>query len=278
LFYVFSHDFGAFWQGAYLWVRRSGVGEVTIITPSASAARVFFQSHLYPTLAVLYASMRKSKESLAFLTLSIATVLISFSRSFWIGLLVGLFWLLLIILRRKTWNPFARFLLAGAGAVVLVAGLFYLPLPASRGNLADVFLARADTGESAAASRWELLPVLDAKIAEAPVFGSGFGATVTYQSKDPRVVAATGGTYTTYAFEWGWHDMAVKLGFIGVIAYVWVLVSLFRRLGKRGARTGQAMILALASINVFTPYLNHPLGILVLVLAEAWLVAYDTAI
>jgi hypothetical protein len=38
------------------------------------------------------------------------------------------------------------------------------------------------------------------------------------------------------------------------------------------------MILALASINVFTPYLNHPLGILVLVLAEAWLVAYDTAI
>jgi len=276
LFYLFSHDFGAFWQGAYLWVRRSGVGEVTIITPASSAARVFIQSQIYPTLATLYAMMRKGKESLAFLVLCTATVLISFSRSFWIGLMAGLFILLLVILRRRIINPFANQLIAGAAAVVLVVGLFYIPLPSSYGNLANVFFGRANTGEAAAASRWELLPILNAKIAEAPLFGNGFGTTVTYQSKDPRIVAQTGGVDTTYAFEWGWHDIAVKLGLFGVIAYAWVLVSLFRRLGKAHAPAGQAMIVALAAVNVFTPYLNHPLGIMILVLAEAWLVAYHS--
>jgi glycosyltransferase involved in cell wall biosynthesis len=273
LFYIFSHDFGAFWQATYVWVRRSGVGEVTIITPASSAARVFIQSQIYPALATLYATMRKGKESLAFLTLCLATVLISFSRSFWIGLMAGLFILLLVILRRRIINPFANFALAGVVAVILVAGIFYIPFPSFKGSLSDVFLARADAGESAAVSRWALLPILNAKIAEAPLFGSGFGTTVTYQSSDPRLVAQNGGVDTTYAFEWGWHDIAVKLGLFGVFAYLLVLLSLFRRLGAAQSQVGQAMIVALAVINVFTPYLNHPLGIMVIILAEAWLVA-----
>ncbi|HVM90983.1 MAG TPA: glycosyltransferase [Verrucomicrobiae bacterium] len=278
LFYVFSHDFGPFWEGLYLWVRRSGVGEVTILSEHVSAARVFIQSQVFAVFGALYSMMRKGKESLAFLVLCLATVLISFSRSFWIGLFAGTFVLLFAVLRRKDTRPFLNLLLAGVASLLVVFGVYYIPFPAIHGDLADVFAARADTNESAAASRWELLPVLDAKIAEAPLFGSGFGATVTYQSKDPRIVAETGGTYTTYAFEWGWHDLAVKLGLFGVFAYVWVLVSLFRRLGKAHAPVGQAIIFSLAAIHFFTPYLNYPLGILVIVLAEAWLVAYDTAI
>jgi hypothetical protein len=278
LFYFFSHDFGAFWQGLYLWVRRSGVGEVTILSEQASAARVFIQSQIFSVFGVLYAMMRKGKESFAFLTLCLAAVLISFSRSFWIGLLAGTFVLFTVVLRRKDTKPFQQLLLSLIAAIVLVFGVFYIPFPAFRGNLSDVFLGRANPNENAAASRWELLPVLDAKIVEAPLFGSGFGTTVTYQSKDPRIIAQTGGTDTTYAFEWGWHDMAVKLGLFGVFAYAWVLVGLFRRLGKAGAPVGQAIIVALAAIHVFTPYLNYPLGILVIVLAEAWLVAYHKAI
>jgi UDP-N-acetylmuramoyl-L-alanyl-D-glutamate--2,6-diaminopimelate ligase len=48
-----------------------------------------------------------------------------------------------------------------------------------------------------------LLPILFDGVKRHPVLGSGFGATVTYKSSDPRVVAATGGVYTNYAFEPG---------------------------------------------------------------------------
>ena len=50
--------------------------------------------------------------------------------------------------------------------------------------------------------------------------GRGFGATVTYQTRDPRILADNGsGEYTTYAFEWGWLDIWLKLGIFGLAAY-----------------------------------------------------------
>ncbi len=282
LFYLFSHDFGPLWQTAYLWVRRTGVGEITQITRSASAMRVFLQSQIYVVLGSLVfagAKRRFSFTGFSVLALCFAVILISFSRSFWIGLAAGFLVLLIDILRRpptapqsgragKDWMIVPRVIPAGLYALLMVAGLFYFPFPSSYGNLSDVFFARADMSESAAASRWELLPVLNAKIREAPLFGHGFGATVTYASKDPRVVASTGGSYTTYAFEWGWHDFAVKIGLFGVFAYLLVLLGLFRRLGAAGFVTGQALLVCLAVIHIFSPFLNHPLGIMVIILME----------
>ncbi|MEI7512783.1 MAG: glycosyltransferase [Candidatus Uhrbacteria bacterium] len=272
LFYLFSHDVGSWVEQVYLWVRRSGVGELTRITQATSATRVFIQSQIYAVLAVvglIGVGLRSRKQQVLYV-LSVATILVSFSRSFWIGCF---FAFVFVILRRKSWMLLPRATL-GAGLGLLIPILIFLfPFPASYGNLMDVFFARANTGESAAMSRWALLPILNAKIAEAPIFGSGFGATVTYESKDPRVVASTGGTYTTYAFEWGWHDIAVKLGLVGACIYAWLLVSLFRRLGKAGSIGWQAALIALAITHVFTPYLGHPLGILFIILAEASLVA-----
>ena len=63
-------------------------------------------------------------------------------------------------------------------------------------------------------------------------------------------------------------DMAMKIGLLGVLAYLWVIGSLLKRLGPE-RRSWQVAILTLCIIHIFTPYLNHPLGILVLVLAEA---------
>jgi glycosyltransferase involved in cell wall biosynthesis len=285
LFYFFSHDFGAAWEPVYLWVRRTGVGEVTRIIRDASAFRVFFQSHVYQVLATvgLAAQLvsRKahiSNDLLKGLAILFAVILISFSRSFWIGLIAGFFFVALIVLRRtpslklrrtgKTWRAIPKLALSGVGGVLIVFVLFMFPFPPSAGSLGDAILARADTGEDAAQSRWELLPVLNTEIAGSPLIGYGFGKTATYRSRDPRVVEATGGEYTTYAFEWGWHDMAMKIGLLGVLAYLWVIVSLLKRLGPE-RRAWQVAILTLCAIHIFTPYLNHPLGILVLVLAEA---------
>ncbi len=275
LFYFFSHDFGAAWEPVYLWVRRTGVGEVTRIIRDASAFRVFFQSHVYQVLASVGLATqlvsRKapiSNNALKGLAILFAVVLISFSRSFWIGMVAGVLFVALIILRRKTWRVIPKLALSDVGGVLIVFVLFMFPFPPSSGSLGDAILARADTGEDAAQSRWELLPVLNAEIAGSPLVGYGFGKTATYRSSDPRVVEATGGEYTTYAFEWGWHDMAMKIGVLGVLAYIWVLFGLLKRLGPE-RRAWQVAVLTLCVIHIFTPYLNHPLGILVLVLAEA---------
>jgi glycosyltransferase involved in cell wall biosynthesis len=276
LFYFFSHDFGAWTQPVYLWIRKTGIGEITIITKTASAYRVFFQSQIYQVLAAVgmmsgaahQSEKRVSSDAFKVLALLLAVVVISFSRSFWIGLIAGCFLIALDVLRRKTWAVIPRLVLSGTGALLIVFALFSLPMPASYGNFLNLFFARAEVGESAAQSRWELLPAMNQKIMESPLIGHGFGATVTYQSKDPRIVAKTGGTYTTYAFEWGWNDFVLKFGLIGTLIYFWLLFSILKRLGSE-ERPWQIAIIVLAVVHVFTPYLNHPLGFLVLILAEA---------
>jgi hypothetical protein len=97
---------------------------------------------------------------------------------------------------------------------------------------------------------------------------------VTYDTLDPRLVEqglATG--YTTYAFEWGWLDHWLKLGLLGIPVMAWVLWSLGQRTWRSSEpdwlRTGAvASLVALAALHVFTPYLNHPLGFLFLLVGE----------
>jgi len=109
---------------------------------------------------------------------------------------------------------------------------------------------------------------------EAPLLGSGFGATVTYQSSDPRIVASTGGSYTTSAFEWNYHDIIIKMGIFGLLAYGYLLWQILSALIKTDPRRRIWLVpafFALVILNAVSPYLNHPLGIgyLALLLAFA---------
>ena len=98
-------------------------------------------------------------------------------------------------------------------AIFLLALKLPFPAPRSQSSFEDMLRSRQISERDAAvASRWTLIKVLDAKIMEAPLLGSGFGATVTYISSDPRIISTTGGTYTTAAFEWNYHDILVKMG------------------------------------------------------------------
>ena len=297
LFYFFSHGYPDAWHEAvYLWVRRTGVGEVTRIV--GSTYRVFFQSHIYAVIAfvgglILLATGDKEQAGCLFtnrahqrkwlwiiLWLSLAEILISLSRSFWIGVGASILISVIYLLRRKSghlWKWIFRSFLVTAGATAVVTIALLFPIPKSSGSLSGLFASRTDLSDSASASRWQLMPVLWGKIMGHPIRGSGFGASLTYQSNDPRVVAATGGTDTTYAFEWGWMDFWYKFGILGPLLMLGLLWSLCRRVWKAAwnESTRFAVVLgviALAVVHFFTPYLNHPLGFAVLIAIEGVLV------
>lgn len=306
--YIFSHGIKSLSQNAYLWVRRTGVGEVTLVV--ANAFRIFEQSYVYATtsaiIALAYLSSEKKchpesdegssnkkispvgrddtfrRLAWSVLASSVFILGISLSRSFWIGTAAGCVVLVILLatsheLRatsflKRLWSPLS----ASVAGLLMIGVILAFPLPpVQMASLVDLFGSRTDTSEAAAASRWNLMPVLWNKIVQHPLLGSGFGATVTYQTKDPRILAQNpGGMYTTYAFEWGWFEHWIKFGILGIPMILWLFLSLGRRLWKTDEplwfRAGAvSSLVALAALHFFTPYLNHPLGFLYFFVGEA---------
>jgi len=124
--------------------------------------------------------------------------------------------------------------------------------------------------EAAGATRLNQLEPLTHGILEKPILGHGFGKTLTYISNDPRVLEKyPDGNYTTYAFEWGYLDIALKIGVVGLFIYLALIgylffkgISNFQFLISKPLRIGLLVgLVALCVTNIFSPYLNHPLGI-----------------
>lgn len=274
LFFVFSHRLPLeLTDRVYVWVRQSGLGEITRV--GGSVFRIFMQSQVFLLPAWLWIWVRTWRDHLplgwrtwlAWSALS-ACILASFSRSFWLGLVlasvVGV--LLLGVFRatvREMVSACTRPLISLVGGFVLLTTLVWFPVWRGGAGLSSALSARFASGEAAVSSRWSLLPVLSEGIARHPVLGSGFGATRTYTSSDPRIVQATGGRYTTYAFEWGWLELWYKLGLVGVAAIVWwlgVIAVRAKELAEQDRVWVWLSVLLLAGVHIFTPYINHPLG------------------
>ena len=158
------------------------------------------------------------------------------------------------------------FVFSGLATVVLVSLVL-----TGLGGARALFDRANITTEAAAYSRWNLLPVITKQIMISPIIGQGFGATVTYQSADPRVLAKDpSGTYETYAFEWGWLDLWLKLGLWGMLIYLAWLLAVIRDLlkTKKIEATWLALsLVALMVVHFFTPYLNHPLGLIIMIIS-----------
>ena len=313
LLFIFSHNILSLMPDIYTWVRDTRIGELT--QTQEGFTRVFFQSHIFVLVGVFVAAVfllkyfqkfcknnnKIKKEFFVnlgfktqvnkklffyFLLLSffISINLISFSRSNWMGLAIALFLFFIIVFRllriKKTLYFFGIFLLSGIFALFLIAFIVKFPYPNSENNFnaAKLLTERAKTvsGEAGVSSRWSLLPELWGEIKKAPVMGQGFGAEVTYKSSDPRVLEKNpDGLYTTYAFEWGWLDIWLKIGFLGFLVYailifiiiykiIWPIIKerKFSLNSKNGFKLSLAVgLAAIAVINFFSPYLNHPLGI-----------------
>ncbi|MBU0649087.1 O-antigen ligase family protein [Patescibacteria group bacterium] len=283
--YFFSHALETAVWPIYHWIRNTGVGEITLMT--ANIYRTFFQSHIYSLIGlviltavlILYRhklNILQKKVVLILMAICSAAVLISLSRSFWAGALCALLAILVLAFYKKIkitrllGRVFLGFFALAFGFVILLAIVrFPIPEPTA-GNLGSLLMQRSDiSAEAAAASRWNLLPKLWQGIWKNPIIGTGFGAKITYISNDPRVRAySASGEYTTYAFEWGLLDIWYKIGLLGVLAYVWLILKIIKQGIALYIKKEHIMplalcagLIALFTANFFTPYLNHPLGI-----------------
>ncbi len=287
LLFIFSHNSGALAETIYHWVRDTGVGEITYV--QGGFYRVFFQSHIYILIAffviLLFALVTFKKNTLlnkAFilnfilLIIFLTVNILSYSRSNWIGLVFGLLIFFFFIFKKYGLKKIFDAILVLFFAAVLSLGLLVcivrFPFPSPTGGFSATSLlskrATQISGEAGLSSRWSLYPELWQKISSSPALGHGFGTTLTYISSDPRVLEANPeGEYTTYAFEWGWLDIWLKLGIFGLAIYIALIIKIIsiglsesgeNQILKNGLAIGLA---AVAVVSFFSPYLNHPLGI-----------------
>lgn len=296
ILYVFAHRFQTPMRVLYLWIRDARIGEITIV--AGDFYRIFFQSYIYALIAIFvfvalfifkksaHHTFSYSRQVFWLFVIACFLLLMSFSRSFWFGGVVGVIALFATLKVfgaswSHVWKGFLKAFGGIAVALVFIFTIVNLPLPA-KGEpilLANLFSGRAMTlyGEAAATSRWNLLPILWGEIKQHPFWGAGFGKTITYITTDPRIVAKDPtGTRTTYAFEWGYLDLWLKLGIPGLFAYGWLLFVILKN-GWRKLRQECTPItygvwlgvIALLAAHFFTPYLNHPLGIGILIFAAS---------
>jgi len=303
LLFIFSHNMNSIVSEVYRWVRVSGMGEITQM--QGGFYRIFFQSHIFVLVGffifLIIAINRITNYELrimnkfqiinyAIICFLLSVILITFSRSFWVGCIFGLFSCFLVFLfyYKIGWNKLLKItgvlIACGMVSFAIIAAIVKFPYPSPAGGFStsELLSERASkvTGESALSSRWALLPKLWDEIKKAPIMGQGFGAAVTYQSSDPRVLRTSPtGEYTTYAFEWGWLDIWLKLGLFGALAYLTLIVKIFSDFKFNAADLSSferqimfGLTIGLAAfvvVSIFSPYMNHPLGIGYLILVSA---------
>ena len=310
---IFSHkdDFWLIYKPftglVYKWLRDLRLFEIgvfqsrfyRIFSPSYLTSVVGFFVFLWVGLRVL---IQKGDIKSAFqdktiranwllVSLASTTLMISLSRAFWAGiafaLICSIFYAFMVV--RIQWNQCALFCAGLCGSLVfsLTVILIALNIPISTmlqfTYPSDILSERLilTTDDPGIGSRWALLPVLNTAILKRPLFGYGFGKTVRYQSKDPRIVNISQGDYTTYVFEWGYHDFAVKMGLVGLAAYLALIFALVlsahRMLAENKEKSFEHFFLfgimfgfiGISAVHFFSPYLNHPLGIGYVLLASA---------
>lgn len=313
LLFIFSHKFELITPIFYSWVRDTGVGELTRLDDNFY--RIFFQSHIYAVIGffafLLFLISRDNLSLKNFFkgnisnkmeiqrpfiltAFSLLMIIVSFSRSFWVTtaflLLCLLVYLFYCTLSKQLSYPISIaplkfiqfFLLITITSVGLILVNINLPIEkftSSSYFTGELIRKRVEklNLEPAVSSRWSQLPVIIGEIKKSPFWGHGFGKTLTYKSSDPRNLEKNPeGWYTTYAFEWGYLDIVLKIGVFGLISYIWYLFIILYQLWKKSfiksedALSAFIFIFAVLSVAVthfFTPYLNHPLGIGVLMLA-----------
>jgi len=307
--YIFTHGFIWLTDLFYTWIRDTRVGEIT--WAGGSFYRIFIQSQIFSligifVLAILIINIFKNKKPLChpecnkgsntslihrfftvfrmtewfiFIILIIlqTSILISFSRSFWLGGFVGAIaiFIYLIILYKKQFKQLFKtigiLLLSAIASIVLMITIVNFPIPTPSGAFsADMLKNRFTTGDAAASSRWNLLPVLIDANKKAPLLGTGFGTTITYQTEDPRIKNEQNpdGWYTTFTFEWGYLDTITEIGLVGLLVYLLLVFQILWR-SLKSLKTQHSLLItglligliALLITHGFSPYLNHPLGI-----------------
>jgi len=284
-FFIFSNaiSIAPAW---YMWVRDVRIGEITDI---GGLYRVFFQSHIFLLIAVIVFGILSfikqfplnfySHKTVFFIfpIIFIGSLIVSMSRSFALGITAGIATVfgVALFLGKITLKDFPKLVIKWL--FIFLCALLLVGLLS--GSFFDVthFKERLQiAGDPAVDSRWALIKPVMEEIKNNPVFGEGFGTSVSFKTSDPRIIETTEGTgeYQTYSFEWGFFDLWLKTGFFGLIVWLVLLFSIIRSafdLLRRGESVAEALsavgiVVTVAVVHFFTPYLNHPLGIMIVIL------------
>ena len=271
LFNIFVQDYSILnIKLIYKWVRDTRTGEITSI---GSNWRIFLQSQIYILFAFFFAFVKQIKiynyKNFVYLSILISALIISLSRSFYLGLIIGIVLLIInVFIYKKNLLNFKFFLnLFGVFIMGFIIMQIVFNIP-KIGSMVDI--SERIQVEEAANSRLLLLPHMLNSIKESPLLGHGFGKEITYITTDPTLK----GELTTYSFELGWLDQIVKAG----IGLVWVLLIWIFRIYYLSFKQLKAKpiivlsimsgLIALSIIHFFSPYLNHPLGLGFLILSS----------
>jgi O-antigen ligase len=187
--------------------------------------------------------------------------------------------------KKDYYQQLSKLLLIILGAVFLIVAIINIPMLGYKGdfNAGKTFKERANlknSEEAAISSRWSLLAPMSQEILKSPIIGHGFGKEITYISSDPRVLENnSSGEYTSSAFEWGWLSIWLKMGFLGLLAYLWLFYRIIKdafisNYNKVYIWALGLSLLTLMIVNFFTPYLNHPLGIIYLLIVSLIVSSY----
>ncbi len=286
LFLWFAFDFNGVGT-LYHWVIDTKAGEITGYVGTAS--RIFLASQFWALVGIFIFGIRRESRNIFVIAAAVLGVLLSLSRSFWLGGVAAAVFgavVLLFYLKVRFWAVVKL-----AGIVVLVAILeiafLYGLVSLGGGKVSSTIASRIENPvtEAAGSARLLLLPELVAGIKQSPVIGSGFGKEVRYSSFLPNQITPDNpeGVIASYAFEWGYLDMLLKFGALGFVIYLLFIAYIFRlgwanlqflisnfqtnsklKMQNLGILTG---LVALLILNITTPYLNHPLGIGYLILS-----------
>ncbi len=290
--YVFSHKFENLQVFLYDWGRDTRWGEFTLA--GGGLYRIFSQAQIFSMIiaSVIIGylffkgrhgySHNSNKYLGLILSINIATIILSLSRSFWLGFLAAVviaFAISLFIYRFKIINSLSLILrtliYSGLSFFILIWVLFFPWPERTVFNPNQALNDRLEIQDQAGASRWNQVPHLLKAIARHPILGSGWGTAITYESRDPRIATPNNpkGIYTTYAFEWGYLDIILKIGLLGLGTYLVLigqitnkflkLINLNKKEHFRNALLWGFILglIALLTTHMFSPYLNHPLGI-----------------
>ncbi|MFA6072231.1 MAG: hypothetical protein WC810_27025 [Janthinobacterium sp.] len=299
LAYVFFHNIEIANYFLYKWIRIAGLGEITKLSPDYFFYRIFLQSQIYIVIAIsivvpILRTAVKKTGLFYFLAACYAALIISSSRSLWLGIITALTvsTFLTILIEHNKFQAIiksTKFLVLKIGYIIIGAALAFfvvnvpIPIPPNYDMFNFVGQRFTITNEAAVSTRWkELLPIMNV-IKKSPVIGSGFGTLATFNSDDPRIknIKNPSGEVSTFSFEWGYFDTITEIGLIGLFILLAFLASMvydgYKKLIAESDETEKMLtfgliigLISLAVIHTFSPYLNHPLGLGYLMIVMVW--------
>lgn len=281
IFYLFSQHFNFLnFTTLYKWLRDTRVGEITKLNDHFY--RIFFQSQIYIMVAFIinsimlfFGKLNKNDRLFFYLLLiiNLSAIIISFSRSFWLGIFTAIFILFFFCIfsgKQKFLDIIKNYLKLFGILVLSVFFIFILlKIPDTNINFTDMLSGRVSESDASSNSRMELLSPMLRDIKHSPILGYGFAHEITYFSKDPRNLNDSNptGEVTTYSFEWGWLSFWLKIGIFGLLFYIILSLKIIYDSVKLISSNNVIFIslllcfISVLIVHIFSPYLDHPLGL-----------------